>query len=284
MSGRRQQSPEKRRKPSQVGRTGRVPPLFSHALAVHSPCRHKLPARESPLARQDTHPMLFALRVLTCLVAMLAASVAIAQDTSFTHAGVQADAKRYETYLRANWQPGNKQGRELRAEGTRLLAAGADFRAASRAFAQAVVFDANDAEAWLGLARALLAIKPDQGSERYELPVNASGAAWNAYSARAGAGGQGGRAVGAARSLQAALLLASGHRRPAGWHSPQQDRRGAGRAGETHRRARLPHRRVQGRHGRSPAAAVHPVLRAAGAGQRSTGRSISRSTARTRRR
>ena len=38
--------------------------------------------------------MLFALRVLTCLVAMLAASVAIAQDTSFTHAGVQADAKR----------------------------------------------------------------------------------------------------------------------------------------------------------------------------------------------
>ena len=31
------------------------------------------------------------------------------------------------------------------------------------------------------LARALLAIKPDQGSERYELPVNASGAAWNAY-------------------------------------------------------------------------------------------------------
>ena len=125
--------------------------------------------------------MLFALRVLTCLVAMLAASIATAQDKSFTHAGVQADAKRYETYLRANWQPGTKQGRELRAEGSRLLAAGADFRAASRSFAHAVVADANDAEAWTGLARALLAIKPDQGSERYELPVNASGAAWNAY-------------------------------------------------------------------------------------------------------
>ena len=60
---------------------------------------------------------------------------------------------------------------------TRLLAAGTDPRAASRAFAQAVVADANDADAWLGLARALLAIKPDQGSERYDLPVNASGAA-----------------------------------------------------------------------------------------------------------
>ena len=43
------------------------------------------------------------------------------------------------------------------------------------------MFDANDADSWTGLARALLAIKPDQGSERYELPVNASGAAWNAY-------------------------------------------------------------------------------------------------------
>ena len=94
---------------------------------------------------------------------------------------MQADAKRYETYLKANWQPGAKQGRELRAEGDRLLAAGKDFRAASRGFAQAVVLDANDAEAWLGLARALLAITPDQGSERYDLPVNASGAAWNAY-------------------------------------------------------------------------------------------------------
>ena len=41
--------------------------------------------------------------------------------------------------------------------------------------------DANDADAWLGLARALLAIKPEQGSERYELPVNASAAALIAY-------------------------------------------------------------------------------------------------------
>lgn len=125
--------------------------------------------------------MLPALRVLACVVVMLAAGGARAQDKAFTHAGVQADAKRYEAYLRANWQPGTKQGRELRAEGQRLLSAGADFRAASRSFAQAVVFDANDTESWVGLARALLAMRPDQGSERYELPVNASGAAWNAY-------------------------------------------------------------------------------------------------------
>jgi uncharacterized protein YfaS (alpha-2-macroglobulin family) len=127
--------------------------------------------------------MLPAFRLLACLLltVLLAAGAGHAQEVSFTHDGVQADAKRYETYLKSHWQPGARQGRDLRIEGSRLLAAGKDHRAASRAFAQAAVFDPNDAEAWLGLARALLAIKPEQSSERYDLPVNASGAAWNAY-------------------------------------------------------------------------------------------------------
>ena len=47
----------------------------------------------------------------------------------------------------------------------------------------AVVADEKDAEAWIGLARALLAIQPDpnRSSERYELPLNASAAAYTAY-------------------------------------------------------------------------------------------------------
>jgi hypothetical protein len=69
----------------------------------------------------------------------------------------------------------------LRTEAEKALAASTDPRAASRAYAQAVVADANDADAWLSLARSLLAIKADQGSERYDLPVNASGAALIAY-------------------------------------------------------------------------------------------------------
>ena len=58
-----------------------------------------------------------------------------------------------------------------------------DARAASRQYAQAVAADTKNAGAWLGLARSLLAIKPDEdkGSERYDLPVNASGAAYKAY-------------------------------------------------------------------------------------------------------
>ena len=46
-----------------------------------------------------------------------------------------------------------------------------------------VVVDGRDSESWMGLARALLAIQvdPDKESERYDLPVNASGAAYIAY-------------------------------------------------------------------------------------------------------
>ncbi len=129
--------------------------------------------------------MHFALRlVLTLLVTLFAAGLAQtgaqAQEKRFTHAGVASDAKRYEAYLKANWQP-KGSARELKAEGDKVLAAGNDPRAAARAYAQAVVFDASDVESWTGLARALLAIKPDQGSERYELPANASGAALIAY-------------------------------------------------------------------------------------------------------
>jgi alpha-2-macroglobulin len=126
-------------------------------------------------------PLAIALRVTIALIAALCiASLAQAEEARFTHAGVAGDAKRYETYLKANWQP-KGSARDLRSEGDRQLAAGTDPRATARAYAQAVVADGNDADSWTGLARALLAIKPDQGSERYELPVNASGAALNAY-------------------------------------------------------------------------------------------------------
>jgi alpha-2-macroglobulin len=125
--------------------------------------------------------MSLALRVLFGLAVLFASSLAQAQEIRFSHVGVQADAKRYEAYLKANWQAGNKSPQQLRAEAEKALGASTDARAASRAYAQLVVSDADDADAWLGLARSLLTIKPDQGSERYDLPVNASGAALIAY-------------------------------------------------------------------------------------------------------
>jgi uncharacterized protein YfaS (alpha-2-macroglobulin family) len=127
-----------------------------------------------PLPLRSLPTLLLSLLVLSLLLAGGAA----AQEKRFAHTGVQSDAKRYEAYLKANWQP-KGSGRELKAEGDRQLAK--DARAAARAYAQAVVFNANDVGAWTGLARALLAINPDQGAERYDLPVNASGAALIAY-------------------------------------------------------------------------------------------------------
>src|SRR5262245_57382656 len=125
---------------------------------------------------------LFALRMFACLLlVVLAVSATRAQEAAFTHDAVQEDAKRYEAHLKLALRASDKQGSELRAEGLRLLAAGTDFREASRALAQAVIVDGRDAESWLGLAQALLRIAPAENSERYMLPVNASGAAWNAY-------------------------------------------------------------------------------------------------------
>src|SRR5262245_35362390 len=172
-------STEKERSRSQIGR-------IRHGSVIRADqyCRpHSAHPKGKTLslhARNCTMP-LSALRLIALLLLVAFAATPVrAQELFFTHEGVQADAKRYEAFLKANWQPGGKKAPELRAEGNRQLAAG-DFRAATRAFAQAVAADAADSQAWLSLARALLATRPDQGSERYELPVNASGAAWTAY-------------------------------------------------------------------------------------------------------
>ena len=108
-------------------------------------------------------------------------AAAATEQRPFAHRGVAQDAERYETYLKENWKPGASPAADLRLAGDKAL--GADPRAASRSYAAAVVADGKTPENWLGLARALLAISPDpnSGAERYDLPVNASGAAYRAY-------------------------------------------------------------------------------------------------------
>ena len=125
-------------------------------------------------------------RLLLAFSLLLPLAPAMAQQQSqtvhpFAHQGVKEDAQRYETYLKSNWKLSGKPGTEQRRDGERMLRV--DPRAASRSFAGAVVADNNDADAWTGLARALLAISPDpnKDSERYDLPVNASGAAYFGY-------------------------------------------------------------------------------------------------------
>lgn len=101
----------------------------------------------------------------------------------FRHKGLDGDAKRFESWLRANWKPGRHKARRFLLAGDRLLAGNKDPRGASRQFATAVVAAPKNSRAWYGLAQSLLSIprKELSGSERYRAPVNASAAAYRAY-------------------------------------------------------------------------------------------------------
>jgi uncharacterized protein YfaS (alpha-2-macroglobulin family) len=127
--------------------------------------------------------MRFLAHALFALIFVFPVAHAAAQEpgATFAHHDIDQDARRYESYLKSNWNNDGRNGTDLRAEGDKLLST--DPRAASRSYAGAVVADGQDAAAWLGLAEALLAIQPDpnKGSERYDLPLNASGAAYLAY-------------------------------------------------------------------------------------------------------
>jgi len=123
--------------------------------------------------------------ISTCAVLLLAALLACpatAQDRAgFQPPGLAKEAERYEGTLKSNWKPGNKRAAEYRTAADRLLVA--DPRGAAASYGLAVASDPADADSWIGLARALLAItpSPERSSERYELPNNASAAAWLGY-------------------------------------------------------------------------------------------------------
>jgi len=119
--------------------------------------------------------------ILGCLFIVVGIAAAHAQERPFAHKGVAQDAERYETYVKEIWKPDGRKSGDLRLVAERQLAE--DPRGASRTYAIAVVTDAKSPESWIGLAKALLAIKadPEKGSEQYDLPVNASGAAYRAY-------------------------------------------------------------------------------------------------------
>ena len=119
--------------------------------------------------------MRFISALLLCLFSFVIVPLAAAQERPFAHREVAFDADRYETYVKANWKASTKKSIEIRLVAEKQMAL--DPRAASRDFATAVATDPKNAENWLGLARALLAIKidpNDNSSERYDIPVNAS--------------------------------------------------------------------------------------------------------------
>lgn len=107
----------------------------------------------------------------------------------FSNPIVTRDAEKIDGIIKgiaaseADKAGGAEKPGSLRAAGLKLLVEGNDARGAVRLLSLAVAADAKDRAAWAGLARALLAAKPDANrpADRSEFPARASGAAWHAY-------------------------------------------------------------------------------------------------------
>ncbi len=113
-------------------------------------------------------------------IALMFANPATA--ATFAHKQLEREAANYETYLK-RFKPKSGKVRLLvllkQADG--LLAT--DARSAANVYAAAVALKAQSTAAWLGLAKSLLGFDPKtySNSERYNVPVNASSAAYRAY-------------------------------------------------------------------------------------------------------
>ena len=215
--------------------------------------------------------MSLALRVLAALficlsVVPLAHAQQRAEEVRFTHAGVQADAKRYETYLKANWQPGRAAARSCEPRAT-ACSPPAPTRAQQRA-------PMRRPSCSTPTTRRPGPDSPARCSP--SSPTRARSATTFPSTPRAPPG----------TPTSAARLLPSRRRRwwcctdalkrRSYWRpaidalksslSLADDAQVREAYDALVARARLPHRRVQGRCRLGPAAAVHPVLRAAGAG------------------
>ena len=121
---------------------------------------------------------------LAAALMMTAAPVTRAAEPNFAATGLAKDAQRYETQIKVAIKTAKKSPREHTADAVKAMAGpAADPRAAIASYSQTVIAAPTDADAWTGLALALLAIKPDTfvNSERSEVPLNASAAAWIGY-------------------------------------------------------------------------------------------------------
>ena len=146
------------------------------------------------------------------LISFLALASAPAFAGDFAHQGVAADAQRYETFLKANWKTDGKtagrpqgRGREgLRCRSARSLAS-----AGQRGRCKPTRTPRLDA-ARRGAAGHQA--RSENGGERYDLPVNASGAAYRGYQLAQDPLQKATRASCARPDAGAPLLLAPRHR------------------------------------------------------------------------
>ncbi|MGI9523056.1 MAG: alpha-2-macroglobulin family protein, partial [Hyphomicrobiaceae bacterium] len=118
-----------------------------------------------------------------CASIAFASLPASADEKPFNHDGLSRDAARYQTWLAKNNDVAGVSATRERTTGYRELRKNGAPRRASAHFSRAVVAHPKDAQSWIGLAMALLAIPKSElkRDERYTVAVNASGAAYLAY-------------------------------------------------------------------------------------------------------
>ncbi|MFP3921053.1 MAG: MG2 domain-containing protein [Dichotomicrobium sp.] len=125
------------------------------------------------------------LTAIRCLLPFLAVlglvMMAGAPDArAYTNDRLAQEADAFERHLRQNWSAEDGSAGDYRERGN--LARKENMpRAATGAYASAVVLDKDDATTWLALARAYLAIDPANYSEERNFSENATSAAYLAY-------------------------------------------------------------------------------------------------------
>ncbi len=103
-----------------------------------------------------------------------------AKDLTFLPEGMADEAARYRNAVEALASQQTLGAAALEHKADEALANG-NSRGAVEAYKAAVSLAANDPELWAKLANALTTVNPKDGSERYQLPIDVTSAALNAY-------------------------------------------------------------------------------------------------------
>ncbi len=150
-------------------------------------------------------------------VLALFCSPAVAADP-FVDKTLIEEGKRLDLVIKTAAAATKKTARELRLDAEKALAGpAADARAASALFMQATVVDPQDADLWLGLSGALLAIRSDAAAatsaatpaDRQIIPAHAASAAYRGYE----------KAKTTAQKGRALALVADAYRRRSLWRA-----------------------------------------------------------------
>ena len=112
---------------------------------------------------------------------VLQAFQAYAQDRPFVLPDTEREAREYDAYLKAQWPSEGNSAKGWRSRGQAAMNAN-DPRGATGYFASSVVLEPNDAQTWLDLSRAYLAIQTKKYNEQRSFRRNASSTAYIAYS------------------------------------------------------------------------------------------------------